>query len=331
MESKILNEKKSTNISVGPVTVNRDNDPKTSTSVSPTETTKNKTPIHNDKHIVFAQGNLFTKPILMIETYSPAEELAKLNLTLNAIIDEGKQNGKLHSASFYLRDLDNENWIEGNETEGYYPGSLMKLAVLICYLKKSEAHPEILEKTLTLKKNLPVPGQTYKDAVIKAGIPYKISDLLYQMAVRSDNFATLLLNEELDINELNSLFAILGLKKMDMLNITYTITTKDYSKFMRVLYNATYLNINNSQLALSMLSNSSFNRGLTRNLPKNVVVAHKFGENVSGKVRQLHESGIVYTGTHTYLLTVMTKGERVNDLADVISNISARTYNYFMP
>ena len=80
-----------------------------------------------------------------------------------------------------------------------------------------------------------------------------------------------------------------------------------------------------------LLSNSTFTRGLTRELPRNVVVAHKFGENVSGNVRQLHESGIVYTGAHTYLITIMTKGTKVTDLADVISDISTQAYQFFKP
>lgn len=285
----------------------------------------------NEKRVVRSSSGGFTRPILMVETTTPAEELSTLDNSLKRIINEGKQNGKVQSASVYINDMDNDNWIEVNDTEGYYPGSLMKLAVFMCYLKKSEEHPEILNKQLVLDNNVEVPGQSYKDVTIRPNTPYKVSDLFYPMIVRSDNFATLLLNRELDIDELNKLFMTLGVKKMDMQNIRYTITASDYSKFMRVLYNATYLNVKNSQYALTLLSNSTFTRGLTRELPSNVVVAHKFGENVSGNVRQLHESGIVYTGAHTYLITIMTKGQKVQDLADVISDISSQAYQFFKP
>lgn len=285
----------------------------------------------NEKRVVRASSGGFTRPILLVETTTPAAELSTLDNSLKLIIDAGKQSGKVQSASVYINDMDNDNWIEVNDTEGYYPGSLMKLAVFMCYLKKSEEHPEILNKQLVLDNNVEVPGQSYKDETIRPNTPYKVSDLFYPMIVRSDNFATLLLNRELDINELNKLFMTLGIKKMDMQNIRYTITASDYSKFMRVLYNATYLNVKNSQYALTLLSNSTFSRGLTRELPKNVVVAHKFGENVSGNVRQLHESGIVYTGAHTYLITIMTKGTKVTDLADVISDISTQAYQFFKP
>ncbi len=285
----------------------------------------------NEKRVVRSSSEGFTRPILLIETTTPAAELSTLDNSLKLIIDAGKQSGKVHSASVYINDMDNDNWIEVNDTEGYYPGSLMKLAVFMCYLKKSEEHPEILNKQLVLDNNVEVPGQSYKDVTIRPNTPYKVSDLFYPMIVRSDNFATLLLNRELDIDELNKLFMTLGVKKMDMQNIRYTITASDYSKFMRVLYNATYLNVKNSQYALTLLSNSTFTRGLTRELPRNVVVAHKFGENVSGNVRQLHESGIVYTGAHTYLITIMTKGTKVTDLADVISDISTQAYQFFKP
>ena len=272
-----------------------------------------------------------TRPILLVEDVSPSKELNVLSNSLTELISSGINTGKIKSASVYVKDLDNERWIGVNDNEGYYPGSLMKLAVLIIYLKKAETTPEILNKMLTLEAEAVVPSQTYKDQVIKPGVPYAIKDLLYQMIVKSDNYATLLLNREADINELNRLFASLGLHAMDMHDRYYTITTRDYSKFMSVLYNASYLSKENSSYALSLLSNSSFNRGLTRELPKSVIVAHKFGENVSGNIRQLHESGIVYTGSHTYLITVMTKGEKVSDLADEINSLSTSVFHYFMP
>ncbi len=294
-------------------------------------TTSNTSSYKNEKQVVRANVNGLTHPILLVETPSPAPELSTLDSSLQQIIKDGKSNGKVQSASIYIMDLDNDRWTDVNDKEGYYPGSLMKLAVFICYLKKSEESPEILSKTLILEKSAVVPGQSYKDQVIQPNVPYKVSDLFYPMIVRSDNFATLLLNRELDIDELNTLFMTLGIHKMDMQNLQYTITASDYSKFLRVLYNATYLNVKNSQYALSLLSNSTFTRGLTRDLPKNVMVAHKFGESVSGEIRQLHESGIVYTGAHTYLITVMTKGAKVADLADVICDLSNKVFHYFIP
>lgn len=331
MEQKSVNAE---NSSANDGYENSENSNSTTESNSSTTTSQSsqvKSGKKNEKKVLRTSGNKFTRPILMVETPSKAEELSTLDISLQNIIDEGKHLGKVQSASVYIMDMDNDNWTEINNGEGYYPGSLMKLAVFMCYLKKSEEHPELLSKTLMLEKSAIVPGQSYKDNVILPEVPYKVSDLFYPMIVRSDNFATLLLNRELDVNELNTLFMTLGIKKMDMQNIQYTITASDYSKFMRVLYNATYLNAKNSQYALSLLSNSTFNRGMTRELPKNVVVAHKFGENVSGKVRQLHESGIVYSGARTYLITIMTKGEKVSDLADVICDISAKTFKYFAP
>ena len=90
----------------------------------------------------------------MVETASKAEELSSLDNSLQTIIEQGKKLGKVQSVSVYIKDMDNDNWTEINNGEGYYPGSLMKLAVFMCYLKKSEEHPELLSKTLMLENLL---------------------------------------------------------------------------------------------------------------------------------------------------------------------------------
>ncbi len=282
-------------------------------------------------NIIRTHDKSLTHSIVLVEESQPSANLSSLNTSLNKVIADNVQTGRLQSASVYVKDMDESEWIGINDSEGYYPGSLMKLAVLICYLKASESNPGILTKTLELDKKELVPSQTYRDQVIRPGIGYPIKELLRQMIERSDNYATLLLNRELDINELNRLFSVLGLHKMDMHDSHYKITARDYSKFMNILYNSSYLNAENSQYALYMLSQSSFNKGMTRNLPQNVIVAHKFGENVEGKTRELHESGIVYTGKRTYLITIMTKGDKVSDLAQVICDISTDVYHYFNP
>ena len=53
-----------------------------------------------------------------------------------------------------------------------------------------------------------------------------------------------------------------------------------------------------------------------------------FGENNTADSKQLHESGIIYLGTHPYLITIMTKGTDLNKLPDVISSLSKDVFNY---
>src|SRR5205085_892290 len=56
------------------------------------------------------------------------------------------------------------------------------------------------------------------------------------------------------------------------------ISLKDYSSVFRILYNASYLNHDSSENALSLLSQSTFKNALVAGVPAETVVAHKFGE-----------------------------------------------------
>ena len=54
-------------------------------------------------------------------------------------------------------------------------------------------------------------------------------------------------------------------------------TAKNYSKVFFALLNATYLNKENSEKALELLSNTDFTQGIVAGVPNNIKVAHKFG------------------------------------------------------
>jgi beta-lactamase class A len=151
------------------------------------------------------------------------------------------------------------------------------------------------------------------------------------MIVYSDNYATHLLNLNLNINDFKKLFVEAGLPEPNVFDPNYEITTAGYSRFMRILYNSSYLSKDNSEYALTLLCQSKFKDGLLKNIPDNIEVAHKFGESATGprnnQVNQLHESGIFYCNDHPYLLTVMTKGKNVKTLPDVLSQISSEVYH----
>jgi hypothetical protein len=111
------------------------------------------------------------------------------------------------------------------------------------------------------------------------------------------------------------------------------MTVGKYAIFFRVLFNSTYLSRNMSEKALGLLSKTDFSNGLVRDLPKGVMVAHKFGELTLEnqdriiEKRELHDCGIVYEKDRPYLLCVMTKGAQYSDLEDMIAGISLFVYN----
>jgi beta-lactamase class A len=96
---------------------------------------------------------------------------------------------------------------------------------------------------------------------------------------------------------------------------------------MRAIYNASYLNVEDSEYAAEMLTKCDFKDGIMMGLPNGIQVAHKFGESGTPIDKQLHESAIVYLDGKSYLLTVMTKGKDIKVLSSLMGDISRLVYS----
>ncbi|MCX6722527.1 MAG: serine hydrolase [Candidatus Staskawiczbacteria bacterium] len=100
------------------------------------------------------------------------------------------------------------------------------------------------------------------------------------------------------------------------------------------LYSATYLNSQNSEKALDILSKVTFTDGLVAGVSKDTIVAHKFGEHIIQQNNQaqqieLHDCGIIYYPKNPYLLCVMTKGSNLDNLKNTIKSISSLVYQEY--
>jgi hypothetical protein len=110
----------------------------------------------------------------------------------------------------------------------------------------------------------------------------------------------------------------------------YFITALDYSKFFRVLYNASYIRPEYSEFALKLLTQSTFNDGLKMGVDSGIPIAHKFGERIIGNKAQLHEFGIVFVKGDPYLIGVLSKGSSLPQLSGIIADISKITYGEYV-
>ena len=272
-------------------------------------------------------GYGFVKPLMFVESNCESDRFSSVKQEINNLIEGYKKSGVLNSASVYLKEYNNNDWMTINESEMYKPGSLLKVPELITFLKMEEDHPGILEKELTFEH----PYSTTKKPIflsqsIQLGQKYTIKQLLKYMIEYSDNNATLLLNANIDVNTFKKVFTDFGLQAPDWNAIDYPVNVKNYSLFLRSLYNASYLNTENSEFATELLSKCDFKDGILKGLPSDIRVAHKFGEAGDAKEVQLHESALVYINNNPYLLTVMTKGKDLTQLPKVISDISEKVY-----
>ena len=272
-------------------------------------------------------GYNYIRPIMFVETECESEELGIVKHDVSSMIDKYKSTGIINSASVYLKDYSDNSWFGINENEEYKPGSLLKVPELITVLKMSESNPGFLNKKITYDQpyNFGKMG-LYLSKTLVLGHTYTVKELLYYMIAYSDNRATALLNANIDYKTFTKIFTDFGLKAPDWNAGDYPISAKNYSLFMRCLYNACYLSKDNSELATQMLSQCDFKLGIQKGLPGDIKIAHKFGESGTKTEQQLHESALIYLNNKTYLLTIMTRGANPLNLPIVIENISYTIY-----
>src|SRR5437867_2138676 len=90
-------------------------------------------------------------PLLECETGKNVnnQELKILDTEIEKRINDARNNNKVGDVAVYFRDLNDGPWIGIHEDDTFFPASLVKIPILISYLKKSESEKEILTKKLT--------------------------------------------------------------------------------------------------------------------------------------------------------------------------------------
>lgn len=274
-------------------------------------------------------GRKFIKPLLFAERGCEDEVLNSIKSSVNNVIDNLKTKGDINTASVYVRIFKKGQWMCINKEAKFQPGSLFKVPLLITYLRLSEQKPGFLNNKLVFNNVTAATKSLKQEFVknsIKIGNAYSIKELLNYMIAHSDNNATMLLMNAIPYSEFQKTFTDLGLNK-DLTKNDAVVSAKEYSNFWIALYNGSYLNFDNSEYALSLLSLTDFNEGITKNIPKSVQVAHKFGEKGNDNYHAFSETGIIYENNIPYLITIMTEGKMQAKLPMAIEEISNTVYN----
>jgi len=301
---------------------------------------------HLIKNIVPVRENNFNYhyiyPLLRYDFGNAKYFLEDKNLEekINAYIQQQYQAQNAESISVYFSNLSAGTWSGVNADTSYIPGSIMKVLIMMAYYRESQLDSSIMAKNLvyTDQVNQAVSKIPYVNPVnLTVGQSYSTKYLLEDMIENSDDAAdTLLL---LNVNQ-SILDDVFGDLKVTVPGTTsnYTISPKDYTSFLRILYNATYITEVDSEEALSILSKSTYHDGIYAGVPSGVEVAQKYGESldVDPQTKEvtatyLHNCGIVYAKAYPYTLCIMTKAKGLTDhkqQAAIIKDISAMVYKY---
>lgn len=265
---------------------------------------------------------------------SQNSKLTPLKNSIESIINKEINDKNITFASIYYRDLNNGPWFGINEKEYFSPASLVKVPILIAYLKKAETNPEILQKELIVIEDANSGNNIQNIKPSTATISekkYTINKLLEEMIIYSDNNAYNTLATNLTTEEIMRVYQDLDvdISKAFSNPNGNIITIKAYASFFRILYNASYLNQDMSEKALKLLAQVEYRDALVAGVPKNITVSHKFGERRYSDTNeiQFHDCGIIYHTKKPYLLCVMTKTTKsMNQAINLIKKISNQTY-----
>ncbi|MBF0330193.1 MAG: serine hydrolase [Nitrospirae bacterium] len=290
-----------------------------------------RTPIKSNRNVVL-KGFRFTSPLLDVELpegivigNEPIPFKYKIKSFTQNLIDKGQ----VRAISVYYRDLHDGPWFGINEKAEFNPASMMKVPVMVAWLKRAEKDPNVLNLKFIYNGEYDmskIQNISPEHTIVK-NKGYTVKELLYYMMRYSDNNATSVLYYNLKGEELDTVLDSMDINNNPKDGVN-SITVHGYSGFFRILYNASFLNREMSEKALELLSEQEFSNGIVAGVPKGTVVAAKFGAYSDGmnSDKQLHEFGIIYHPTSPYILGIMTTGDDFSRQANIISDISRLIY-----
>ncbi|MCL5018431.1 MAG: class A beta-lactamase-related serine hydrolase [Candidatus Pacearchaeota archaeon] len=243
---------------------------------------------------------------------------------LKRLLEEeiGKYNGT-GKVGFFIQDIKTGAWLGINEKEEFAPASLLKIPIMMSALKKVERGEITLKDEVMITKNDfdPLYGSLHREGEIKISI----LQLLKKMIISSDNTAKNAIVRQLSDTDIDSVFVHIGIKDPFLTNQENVISPRDYIRIFKSLYYSTYLSRDLSEFALDLTTDTSEESLISKGVPSEIQVAHKFG--VAGE-EELHDCGIVYHHKNPYFICVMTKSLGFEKSKELIVNLSKKVYDF---
>ena len=241
----------------------------------------------------------FINPLLAVDVNQPLDffDNNEAEAKISALIDQNHKSGLLTSAGVYFQDLENGHWFTINPDNKFLVGKTLKVPLMIAYFKAAEADPKILQKKLVYD--------------LQDGESYAVEDMIRDMIIDDSNSSAQILFDNIDKQALNQVYSDLSIDFKEDLTSDDYINVKQNSLFYRILYNATYLNREDSEKALEIISQSDIGTGVASSLPQDITVAHRHPPiqqvvQKAGTLTQSNDCGIIYYPNHPYILCIMT-------------------------
>ncbi len=263
------------------------------------------------------------------------KELKPFQYKVNGLIENSVKSERVSTVSVYFRDLNNGNWFGIREHDKFSPRGLLKVPIMIAYFKWAESSPLVLRKTLisTGKEQGNDKNSTTTAKELEPGKSYTVNDLIFRMIAHDDAESFSLLYANLPSGRLDKIFKDLY-GEYDPMKQNDSLSLNAFAAYFRVLYNASYLSEEMSEKALRYLAKSPFRQGMAAGIPLNIDIASEHGERTlpitsdgeEHEISQMHEFGVIYHPNRPFLLGVMARGNNVDQLKNVIRDITRLVY-----
>lgn len=266
-------------------------------------------------------GYRYIKPLVYVDYRCESHRLLPIKHRLQGIIDRnGREGAKI---SVYVRELSSGDFLCVNENERYANQNLVKLPLLMAYLKKIE------DAKLDLTDKVSLPSRSENDKQSPSAAPQSYKDLLSRMIVEDDSLATKTLFKNLDTASWYKLLSDLSLERpiSSVTDANIVLSVKDYSVFLRALYNAGFLSIKFSEYAIELLERSNHRGQIGKGLPPEQKFVNLSSKGLSDELKSISETSIIYAGSSSYLLTIIAQGPKNEQSLDMLVNeISKEVY-----
>lgn len=269
---------------------------------------------------------------------SKLQKMSTLEDLLNTQVDRYIKDGKASRIAVFSRDLRSQRFVGVHDSELFNMASLLKVLLVATYYRVADTAPDTLKEKITYSG---VPDLYSEQAIqptnkLVKGSEYTFHDLAFRSLVYSDNTAAQILLEHISDGYFDKVLGALGLQAVRYGEKEDLVNARSYGGVFRILYNSSFLSRESSNEIIKMLTQSAYTNGAVKKLPKDLVVAHKFGERsildpITGVLqhRQLHDCGIVYgnNGKDPYTFCILTEGSDYSELESVIQDLSLTIYN----
>ncbi|MFI5361015.1 MAG: serine hydrolase [Elusimicrobiota bacterium] len=282
---------------------------------------------------IFAPARGLIHPLIDVDVALQRKEPWVLDLESESknLVNTLKNEGLVDSVSIEFAGIEKTAQFDVNPDLKFKPASMVKLPIMIAFLKHRDNEREILNRRLTLQAMPPNPftPEFPPKRRLPVGKEYSVNELLEAMISRSDNDAAYTLVNSMEPGELSHIYEDLGVSGPEARNPNALVTVRDLSTFLRILYVAGYLDWDLSQQAMEYLAAADFKEGLSALLPPGTTVAQKFGEarDADLGLTQVHDCGFIFHPKGPYMLCVLTRGKDQHQQAQAIARISKLVYD----